>query len=511
MVRDEQSAEAGNVEVGVLLPGLVPRRDRIRRWTTDAVRNFSAVHLAPTTRLGWPAAYRLRLILGDLLCAVAASAAAAVLRFGRVPDGIITVLLVTPLTWVVAVRLLQGYQGRHLGQGAHEYRVVLWAGAVLLGAAGFTSYAFTLELARGYVFLVVPLVVVMSLLLRKGLRHWLGMARSHGRYRQRTVVVGTAKSAGELIRELRRSPSNAFEIVGACVSGAKHTTSVEGVPVTGRPRDVTLAVDFSDAALVAVSGHPGLTGQELRQLAWELEERHVDLVISPGIFEVAGPRLSIRAEAGVSLLHLERPVRSGSRMVVKRVQDLALAVLITLCALPFLLVVALAVRLDSPGPILFHQKRIGQSGQEFRIYKFRTMVTDAEAQRQALAHIGHEVNAVLFKSRIDPRVTRVGRWLRRFSIDEVPQLLNVLRGEMSLVGPRPGLASEVDHYEPVAMRRLRVRPGMTGLWQVSGRSTLNWEQTVRLDLWYVDNWSTTLDLQILIRTARAVIGGRGAF
>jgi exopolysaccharide biosynthesis polyprenyl glycosylphosphotransferase len=270
-------------------------------------------------------------------------------------------------------------------------------------------------------------------------------------------------------------------------------------------------VDFSDAALGAISGHPGLTGKELRHLAWDLEERHVDLVISPGIFEVAGPRLSIRAEAGVSLLHLERPVRSGSRLMVKRVQDLALAVVLTLLLLPLLLLVALVIRVDSKGPVLFRQKRIGQSGQEFRIYKFRTMVVDADARLSALSGIGHEVNAVLFKSQRDPRITRVGRWLRRFSIDEVPQLLNVLLGEMSLVGPRPGLASEVDHYEPDAMRRLRVRPGMTGLWQVSGRATLDWEQTVRLDLWYVDNWSTTLDLLILMRTVRAVLGGRGAF
>lgn len=506
----EISGEDGPVEVGLSLALAPHQQSGTRRRKTDASRQTLPEPITQVC-LGWPAAYRLRLILGDLLCALVASAAALLLRSGRLPSGIAVVIFLTPLTWVLAVHLLQGYQGRHLGQGAQEYRVVLWSGAVLLGAAGFTSYAFKLELARGYVFLVVPLVVLLSLVLRKSLRIWLSRARCHGRYRQRTVVVGTAKSAGELIRELRRSPSNSFELVGACVSGAKNCTAIEGVPIAGKPRDVTLAVDFSDAALVAVSGHPGLTGKELRELAWELEERHVDLVISPGIFEVAGPRLSIRAEAGVSLLHLERPVRSSSRLLVKRLQDLTLTVLLTLLALPFLLLIALAVRLDSKGPILFRQQRIGQSGQEFRIYKFRTMVTDAEARLKGLSHLGHDVNAVLFKTKHDPRVTRVGRWLRRFSVDEVPQLLNVLRGEMSLVGPRPGLASEVDQYEPDAMRRLRVRPGMTGLWQVSGRSTLDWEQTVRLDLWYVDNWSTTLDLQILARTARAVIGGSGAY
>jgi exopolysaccharide biosynthesis polyprenyl glycosylphosphotransferase len=505
----EDHREAGNVEVGTLLPRISGRLERTQRrpWR---VRTASPV-APPSASLEWPAAYRLRMVLGDLVCALLASAVALVVRAGELPRAVVAVVVLTPPTWTLAVRLLQGYQGRHLGQGAPEYRAVLGAGAVLLGAAGFTSYALTLELARGYVFLVVPGVVALSLGLRKGLRLWLSRARAQGRYRQRTVVVGTAKSAGELIRELRRSPSNSFEIVGACIAGGKHLPVVEGVPVAGRPRDVTLAVDFSDAALVAISGHPGLTGKELRHLAWDLEERHVDLVISPGIFEVAGPRLSIRAEAGVSLLHLERPVRSGSRLMVKRVQDLALAVVLTLLLLPLLLLVALVIRVDSKGPVLFRQKRIGQSGQEFRIYKFRTMVADADARLSALSGIGHEVNAVLFKSQRDPRITRVGRWLRRFSIDEVPQLLNVLLGEMSLVGPRPGLASEVDHYEPDAMRRLRVRPGMTGLWQVSGRATLDWEQTVRLDLWYVDNWSTTLDLLILMRTVRAVLGGRGAF
>lgn len=447
------------------------------------------------------------------MAGVLASTIAVMVRFGYVPRGEVVVagVVLTALAWVTAIRLLGGYLARHLGQGAEEYRVVLWAGSILLGAVGLTSYAFKMELSRGYAFMVVPLVVGLSLVLRKVLRMWLTRQRLLGRYRQRTIVVGSVTSAAELIRELRRSPSKSFELAGACVTGAESRGEIEGVPVVGNPRDVVLAVDFSDADIVAVSGHPGMSGRDLRELSWELEERHVDLVISPGIFEVAGPRLSIRAEAGVSLLYVERPIRTGSPLLIKRGQDLALAAVLALVALPFLLLIALLVRLDSKGPILFRQTRIGQSGQEFRIFKFRTMTIDAEAGLSALVAEGHDLNAVLFKSKHDPRVTRVGRLLRRFSVDEVPQLLNVFRGEMSLVGPRPGLASEVDQYEPDAMRRLRVRPGMTGLWQVSGRSTLDWEQTVRLDLWYVDNWSTTLDLQILARTARAVIAGSGAY
>lgn len=508
------SSEAGNVEVRVLLPG-AGLRDGLTRWRRAA--SDMAGERVPGARGGlrWPSAYRVRLILGDTLCALGASTAAAAMRVSRQPDRVAVVVLLAPVAWVLAVHLLHGYQSRHLGQGEREYQVVVWAGGLMLGVTGLVSYALMLEIARGYVFLVVLLATLSSLAMRKGLRVWLRRARDRGRYRQRTVIVGTARSATELIRELRTSSTNAFDLVGACVSGVKHAArdgaTLDGVPVAGKPRDVTFVVDYHDADLVAVSGHPGLTGKELRALAWELEERDVDLVICPGIFEVAGPRLSIRADAGVSLLHLERPVRTGARILAKRMQDMGLALVLTVLAMPFLLLVALAIRVDSPGPVLFRQKRIGQGGREFTIFKFRTMAIDAEARLEALRASGHDVNSVLFKNRLDPRVTTVGRWLRRFSVDEVPQVLNVLLGEMSLVGPRPGLASEVDHYEPDAMRRLRVRPGMTGLWQVSGRSTLSWEQTVRLDLWYVDNWSPMLDLQILVRTARAVVGGRGAF
>lgn len=510
MLRANDSRMAGSV--GLWRPRLVPDPGKGPKHEGRAgalPRSLPAHRGGPSRR--WPTAYRRRLILGDLACGLLAATAAMVMRFGYPPSRVATVILLTAVAWIVALRLVQGYQGRLLGQGAEEYRAVVWAGAVLLGVAGLTSYMFMMELSRAYVFLAVPLVVVMSLVLRKGMRLWLARERRAGNYRQRTIVVGTVASATELIRELRRSPANAFELAGACVTGADGRADIEGVPFAGHPRDVAFAVDFSDADLVAVSGHPGLSGKDLRELAWELEEREVDLVISPGIFEVAGPRLSIRAEAGASLLYLERPVRTGSRLVVKRIQDLILAALLTVLALPLLLLIALAIRLDSKGPALFRQTRVGQRGQEFQIFKFRTMAVDAEARLSALVAEGHDVNRVLFKNKQDPRITRVGRWLRRFSIDEVPQLLNVLQGQMSLVGPRPGLASEVDKYEPDAMRRLRVRPGMTGLWQVSGRSTLDWEQTVRLDLWYVDNWSSMLDFQILARTVRAVVGGSGAY
>jgi exopolysaccharide biosynthesis polyprenyl glycosylphosphotransferase len=283
------------------------------------------------------------------------------------------------------------------------------------------------------------------------------------------------------------------------------------VPVFGYPEQAMSAVDLFDAEVVAVSSDPDLYGSELRRLAWSLEEREVDLVVSPGLLGVAGPRLSIRPTAGMPLLHVERPVMSGARRVAKAVVDRLLTLTLAVVALPVLLVIAVAVRLDSRGPVLFRQVRVGEHGETFEMVKFRTMCFDAEARLPSLTGVADAGNSVLFKMKDDPRVTRVGRILRRYSLDELPQLINVLRGEMSLVGPRPPLPREVEAYEPDAVRRLRVKPGLTGLWQVSGRSDLSWDESLRLDLWYVDNWSFVLDVQILIRTARAVLHGSGAY
>ena len=261
---------------------------------------------------------------------------------------------------------------------------------------------------------------------------------------------------------------------------------------------------------MAVSSHPDLVGAPLRRLGWALAERQVDLVVAPGIVEVAGPRLSLRPAAGVSLLHVERPLDSGARVVAKRIADPIMTAGLLVVALPVMAVIAVLIKVSSPGPVFYLQERVGTRGARFRMVKFRSMVVEADAMVESMGG-GHDVNAVLFKDREDPRVTRVGRVIRRYSLDELPQLFNVLIGQMSLVGPRPPLPREVDQYEPDAVQRLRVRPGMTGLWQISGRSDLSWEQSLRLDLWYVDNWSLVLDLQILARTAMAVVSHRGAY
>jgi exopolysaccharide biosynthesis polyprenyl glycosylphosphotransferase len=299
-------------------------------------------------------------------------------------------------------------------------------------------------------------------------------------------------------------------VVASCLPRGEAFDDPESERLGRTEMDILAAVDQYDVDVVAVATDPELAGHSLRKLSWALEQRSVELIVSPGIVEVAGPRISIRPVAGLSLLHLERPSVSGGPHLLKSIFDRVVGCLVLIGIAPILLVTAVLVKITSRGPVLFQQTRVGRGGEEFKMLKFRTMVADAEARRAEL-HALNEGNGLLFKLRDDPRVTKVGKYLRRFSVDELPQLVNVLRGEMSLVGPRPPLPAEVALYAIDDARRMLVKPGLTGLWQVSGRSDLTWEESMRLDLRYADNWSIALDLLILWKTARAVLGRDGAY
>ena len=299
-------------------------------------------------------------------------------------------------------------------------------------------------------------------------------------------------------------------LVGVPVRG--NTLNVDGhaVPVLGDETDVIEALRATEANVVAVSNTEYLGTDGMRALAWQLEAVDADLVVAPGVIDVAGPRLQIHPVAGLPLLHVDRPQYRGAVKVGKLALDLIAAGLGLLVLWPFFILVAVLIKLDSRGPVFYRAERIGLNGVPFAMLKFRSMVVSAEKRRLAL--VGQNEGAgPLFKMRHDPRVTRVGRWLRRLSIDELPQLINVIRGEMSLVGPRPPLRSEVATYSGEVHRRLLVKPGITGLWQVSGRSNLPWEESVRLDLYYVENWSLIQDLLIVWRTIGAVFKGTGAY
>jgi exopolysaccharide biosynthesis polyprenyl glycosylphosphotransferase len=399
-----------------------------------------------------------------------------------------------------------------LGQGSEEFSRVVRGLTTTAVVLGLTGLAFKGVLVRPWVFGFVPLGGLLVLLTRFALRKSLHRRRARGECLRSMLAVGNVESIAELIGRTRRARYNGWTVTGACTPtgvGAEGAPDVLGVPVVGDLDAVATVVRTQRHRAVAVSAAPGWSAHRMRQLAWDLEETGADLVVDPGVMEVAGPRLHITPIDGLPLLRLTRPAFTGVPRVMKYVIDrIGAAVLLVLLA-PVMVAVAVAVASDG-GPVFFRQTRVGKHGVHFRMVKFRSMAVNAEATRAALVQ-ENEGYGPLFKMRNDPRVTPVGAVLRRYSIDELPQLFNVLAGTMSLVGPRPPLPEEVATYERAAKRRLLVRPGMTGLWQVGGRSDLSWEESLRLDLRYVENWTLAMDALIIWKTIGATARGRGAY
>ncbi len=492
-----------------------------RHWSPQRNRSAAARpftrprgrHAAMSRRQRWEGRYVRSLVLSDLVAGVGAGAAGFGVRFG---DDVTTYnrsyLLISALLPVVLLAVLavsRAYERRYLFVGTDEYQRVIRGGGGLVAGVALVSYALDLDLARSYVLAALPAAVISVLVLRFVLRKRLHWARARGEALRRVIVVGHELSVIGIARQLRRERYHGLEVVGACLPPQADGLEVD-LPVYGTFDDVASAVELADADTVVVLSCPELDGEAVRRLAWQLERDEVDLVVASALVDVAGARTTIRPFDGLPMLHVEHPRLHGGSRLVKELVDRAGALLLLILFAPVLLTVALCVRLTSRGPVLFRQVRVGRDGQKFRIFKFRSMYVDAEARLGELRHL-NEHDGVLFKIRDDPRVTPVGQWLRRFSLDELPQLLNVLSGQMSLVGPRPPLPTEVAAYADDVRRRLAVKPGMTGLWQVSGRSDLSWEEAVRLDLRYVENWSLSLDLVILLRTMTAVVRSSGAY
>jgi exopolysaccharide biosynthesis polyprenyl glycosylphosphotransferase len=464
--------------------------------------------------ISWTGRYLRQALVIDGAVALAAGLLALRSRFdhhGHVPAGYIALTFALPFAWIACVALARGYEARVIGTGADEFRRIINAGIALTGAVAILSYATTARVARGYVVVAMPCVVALDLVARYWLRKRLHRLRAQGGCMRRAVAVGHPKDVEALINELRREPYHGLSVVAVCLAGTGGAEdSLQGVPVHGGLDHVMPAVRQSDADTVAVLACPEMNGVELRKLAWELEKTDTDLCLAPALLDVAGPRTSIRSAAGLPLLYMDHPDLTGIRQAVKSLFDRLAAFSALFVLTPLFLVIAVAIKLGDGGPVLFRQVRVGRNGRPFHVYKFRTMVQNAEQQKTRLEGL-NEGNGVLFKIKDDPRVTKAGTWLRRFSLDELPQLINVLVGQMSLVGPRPALPEEAAKYGDYVRRRLAVRPGITGLWQVSGRSDLAWEEAVRLDLRYVENWSFALDLQILWKTWSAVIRAHGAY
>lgn len=462
----------------------------------------------------WPASYVRNAAVLDLAVALLAGLVAFVGRFGNeIGPGTsryVAFSALLPIVWALALTLARTYETRFFGVGPDEFRRVLNTGIALTACVAIASYATKSEVARGYVLVALPLVTLGTLAGRYFLRKRLHRLRRKGRCMHRTVAAGHADAVADLVRQLQREPHHGMEIVGACVPPGARPSHIKGVPVLGDFNSISTAADSENADTVTILASPEMHGSALRRLAWQLERNNKAFVVSPGLMDVAGPRTSIRPVAGLPLLHVEHPELVGSRHLLKSVFDRLTTAAILLLLMPLLVVIGTTVRMTSPGPALFRQARVGKNGEVFTLYKFRTMCAGAETRQGELsAHNEHD--GVLFKMHDDPRVTLLGRWLRRYSLDELPQLVNVLTGQMSLVGPRPPVPAEVAQYGDDVRRRLVVKPGLTGLWQISGRADLSWEESVRLDLRYVENWSLTMDLIILWKTGSAVIRAAGAY
>ncbi|MGY1914958.1 sugar transferase [Blastococcus sp. SYSU DS0973] len=460
------------------------------------------------------------MVLGDAGCALVGGLMGLFARFGgdavaissAGPEQAVAVVAAMPFVWVLAMFLGRAYEQRYLWVGADEFRRVAMAGVGVMAAFGTTSWALKWDVARGFVVVALPMAALLTLLQRYARRQALHRQRGRGRCQQTTLVVGHRSGVAALHELVDASRYHGLRIVGCCLPAAagSREQDFDGLPVLGSLDDVIDVVHRYGIDTVAVLPSPELEGPALRRLGWDLEQTEAELLLAPAVTEFAGPRVAIRPVAGLPLLHVERPELTGPRRMAKATFDVTAAAIGLVLLLPVLLGIAAAVGLTSRGPVLYKQERVGRDGRIFRMLKFRSMVVDAE-QRLAELQANSDGNGVLFKMRDDPRVTRVGRVLRRYSLDELPQLVNVLCGQMSLVGPRPPLSHETDRYGFDMHRRFLVKPGMTGLWQISGRSDLSWDDSVRMDVRYVENWSFGMDLFILWKTLGAVRGGSGAY
>lgn len=473
----------------------------------------------------WQHLYAGRLRVSDSVIVFASVMLAQYVRFGESPartsaysGPVMTLFSVLFATlWLSALAVFQTRSPRVIGAGIDEYRRIGSASFWTFGIIAMVTLLAKVDLARGYLAIALPVGTIALLTSRSLWRRHIGTLRARGQCQTKVLAIGDRQAVSHLAQELARAPRAGCVVVGVCIPGygpsRGNTLTVQGreVPILGDERHAIAAIDSCGADTVAVTRteHFGVRG--IRELMWQLETKDVDLVVSPGVMDVAEARLTLQLTAGLPLLHVEKPQYEGTQRFQKQAFDFLFSLAALIAAAPLLMVAAIAVKLTSRGPIFYRSERIGIDGNPFTMLKFRTMTDGADRQIDHLLPQNECTGGVLFKMRKDPRVTPVGRVLRRFSIDELPQFVNVLKGDMSVVGPRPPLRREVENYAGDVKRRLLVKPGVSGLWQVSGRSDLSWEESVRLDLSYVDNWSMAGDLMIVAKTVKAVLTSHGAY
>jgi exopolysaccharide biosynthesis polyprenyl glycosylphosphotransferase len=489
---------------------LVGEHPQSRRSRTFATRGSGL----PLARL-----FKARLRVTDNLIVAGAGIVAMaiqVLFFANDPATLARLLVIGLLVvgvWIATLGIFQTRDSRVLCVGLTEYKRVVSASTMTFGLLGIGFVIGEIEIARPFFVVAFPLGIVGLVLDRWIWRKWLAHQSRSGRSLSQVIVVGSRQDVDYVVRQIARKSGAAYSVVGVVIDGDADEVRQgvsKAVPISTDLDGVAATASRLGADAVIVAGTPRGRENFVHDLAWELEGMSTDLIIATNLANVAGPRIHLRPMEGLPLIHVEIPEFEGGKHVLKRAFDVAVSSLALLVLSPLLALVAVVIALDSPGSALFRQERVGRDGKKFTMYKFRSMVTTAPDDLSELIN-QNEGAGVLFKLKHDPRVTRVGRFIRKHSIDEFPQLWNILIGDMSIVGPRPPLPREVQGYEDHVHRRLYIRPGLTGMWQVNGRSTLDWEESVQLDLFYVENWSLVGDIVIVWRTFRQLVNPVGAY
>lgn len=471
-------------------------------------------------------AYLRKLFATDLLIIGAASALPALameqsavstpLSQSSAGPYVLTGVLLT-IAWMLSLRSFKAHTLGSVAVGMQEYKFLVYAALVLAGALGTLIGLTGFGDLRVFLVITLPMGLVALLTSRWTWRQWLIRRSRNGYALSNVLIYGQPADTPFAVRQISKRSGPAYRVVGVLLDGAADAQAEQDI----RLADPTLPLAYdagtieqevarlgADSVIVAGPLTGGNTA--LQQLGWRLESTGTKLIVVSALTGVASRRVRTSPVDGMPLLHVELAKFTGARYFFKRGFDIVFSSLALLGLAPVFLVIALLIRLDGPGKIFFKQERAGQDGRPFKMIKFRTMVEDAEA-RLAKLQEQNEGAGPLFKLKDDPRITRSGRWLRKHSLDELPQFVNVLLGDMSVVGPRPPLFTEVQTYQGHTHRRLLLKPGVTGLWQVSGRSNLDWKESVRLDLYYAENWTVLSDLRIIWRTFRVMIKPDGAY
>jgi exopolysaccharide biosynthesis polyprenyl glycosylphosphotransferase len=474
-----------------------------------------------TSERQWAQAHRTRLLVNDVTVIAVSLGLAYVVRLLLDPPTTDATWIATYavasivilVTWIVALGAHRTRDIRVIGIGPGEYKRVTNASVVAFAVLGILLFAIQAEVSRAFFFTAMGVGTLGLVSTRWAWRKWLIRQPARDRFLTRAIVVGGADEAEYVVRQINEKSRASYNVVAATVSDTTATHIEVGdhrVPIVGEPSGVATISRNLQADAVIVVGAASRNPSYIRSLSWDLEGTGTELVLAAQLTDVAGPRIHFRPVDGLPLMHVEIPQFEGAKHVMKRSFDVVASGLGLLVLAPLFGIIALLVNADSPGGVFFRQERVGKGERSFTMFKFRTMVPTAEDDLAALL-AENDGNGVLFKLKNDPRVTRIGRVLRKYSLDELPQLWNVFIGDMSLVGPRPPLRREVHDYESHVRRRLYIKPGLTGMWQVGGRSDLSWEESVRLDLYYVENWSLVGDLMILWRTVKVVAQPSGAY